>query len=242
MRKNKKKLEIFMTAMILAISFYIGRLGAGIVASGKMQYESGMIVEDKKITVVIDAGHGGIDDGKVGVNKAMEKEVNLSIAQVLESMLENEGVKVIMTRKDNNGLYDEGESNKKQQDLKRRCTLINESGALLAVSIHQNSYTDSSVKGPQVFFYKSSKEGGRLASILQTSLNESLEIERPRECKANDSYYLLRKTTPPTVIAECGFLSNAEEAKKLVTEEYQERVAKAICDGIMEYILLVKDE
>lgn len=229
-----------MTVMILVISFYIGRLGAGVVATARLFGQAGTAATDtagNDVTVVIDAGHGGIDAGKVGVNNALEKEVNLAIAVKLFDMLEKEGITAVMTREGDAGLYDEGETNKKQQDMKRRCALIDEAEPLLAVSIHQNSYTDAAVQGPQVFFYENSEGGRKLASLLQTSLNELLEVERPRDCKANDSYYLLRKTSVPTVIVECGFLSNPEEAAKLVTEEYQEKVAQAVCGGILEYIV-----
>lgn len=226
-----------MTLMILAASFYIGRLGAGIVAVSRMYETVGTVVENPKVTVVIDAGHGGVDAGKVGVNGALEKEINLSIAEKLKTKLEEEGIHVVMTREGDGGLYDEGEANKKQQDMKRRCARIEEALPLLAVSIHQNSYTEASVKGPQVFYYENSVGGKELASILQETLNTELEIEKPRDSKANDSYYLLRKTSCPTVIAECGFLSNPDEAAKLVTEAYQERVAQALAEGIQEYIL-----
>lgn len=235
MRAHKKRLEILMTLLILAVSFYIGRLGAGITASARLRREAGTVVRDQLGTVVIDAGHGGKDAGKVGTNGALEKEVNLSIALMLKDMLEEEGFEVVLTREGDAGLYDENESNKKQQDMKRRCALIEETMPLAAVSIHQNSYSDPSVKGPQVFFYKNSKQGGELAEILQESLNTSLEVERPRKAKANDSYYLLRKTSSPTVIAECGFLSNPDEAARLAAPEYQEKVARALCEGILEY-------
>nr|WP_298512075.1 N-acetylmuramoyl-L-alanine amidase [uncultured Marvinbryantia sp.] len=254
MNKNKKILELVMTALILVCAFYAGRLGAGITASGGVRSETGSdaasgvvkqelgtVVYDK-ITVVVDAGHGGIDSGKVGVNGALEKEVNLSIAKKLAARLEENGITAVLTREEDSGLYDEGEANKKQQDMKRRCAAIDELEPFLAVSIHQNSYTESSVKGPQVFFYESSAQGKELAAALQEALNEMLEIERPREIKANDSYYLLRKTKSPTVIVECGFLSNPEEAEKLVTDAYQETVAEAVCSGILNYIGTHKED
>ena len=238
-----------MTALILVCAFYAGRLGAGIAASGgvrsetdsdaasgEVKQELGTVVYDK-ITVVVDAGHGGIDSGKVGVNGALEKEVNLSIAKKLAARLEENGITAVLTREEDSGLYDEGEANKKQQDMKRRCAAIDEMEPFLAVSIHQNSYTESSVKGPQVF-----AQGRELAAALQEALNEMLEIERPREIKANDSYYLLRKTKSPTVIVECGFLSNPEEAEKLVTDAYQETVAEAVCSGILNYIGTHKED
>lgn len=235
MQRNKKILELIMTCFILVCSFYIGRIGADITASGSVKDEKGAVI-GKRQAVVIDAGHGGADSGKVGVNGALEKEINLEIAQKLAAFLETEGIEAIMTRETDAGLYDEGEANKKQQDMKRRCEMIDGADALLAVSIHQNSYTASSVKGPQVFYYENSVQGREIAAILQETLNAALEIAKPREIKANDSYYILRKTTNPTVIVECGFLSNPQEAQKLVSEAYQEQVAKAICEGILKYL------
>lgn len=235
MGKNKKKMELIMTVLILTASFYIGRLGGGLAASGKSRTGTEGLPEG--LTVAVDAGHGGIDAGKVSAKGLLEKDVNLSIAKKLKDLLEQEHIKVLMTRTDDNGLYDEGEPNKKQQDMKRRCALIDEGAPILAVSIHQNSYTQESVKGPQVFFYATSEEGRALAQKLQDSLNQRLEVERPRAVKANDSYYLLRKTAAPIVIVECGFLSNPQEAQLLAKEEYQQKVAEALCDGILEYIL-----
>ncbi len=239
MRKYKRKLEILMTLMILIASFYIGKYSAAVVEAGSRAVAQRMSEEEKQEsgkTVVIDAGHGGFDSGKVGLKGVLEKDINLAIALKLRTLLEQEGITVIMTRETDDGLYDEGEANKKQQDMKRRCSLINEAKPRAAVSIHQNSFTQESVKGPQVFYYETSVEGKRLAEILQNTLNELLEISRPREMKANDTYYLLRKTEVPTVIVECGFLSNQEEAALLSTEEYQNRTAEAICKGILAYL------
>lgn len=235
MKRKKRILEIAMTVLILAASFGVGRMGAQIAETAAVKGETGTVVTEN-VTVVVDAGHGGADSGKVGVNGALEKDINLSIALKLKELLEKEGVHVIMTREGDAGLYDEGEANKKQQDMKRRCAKIDEAKPVAVVSIHQNSYTQESVKGPQVFYYKDSRQGQRIAEILQEVLNAELEAERPREIKANDSYYLLKKTENPTVIVECGFLSNPGEAQLLVTEEYQQRVANAVCEGIMVYV------
>ena len=105
----------------------------------------------------------------------------------------------------------------------------------LVVSIHQNSFQDSSVCGPQCFYYANSESGHQVASILQNTLNQGLEIESPRQEKANDSYYILKKSAMPTVIVECGFLSNPEDAKKLTDETYQEKLAFQIYLGIQKY-------
>ena len=228
-----------MTLMILAASFYIGKYSAAVVEAGSRAVAQRMAEAEKQVsgkTVVIDAGHGGFDSGKVGLGGVLEKEINLSIALKLRDLLEQEGVAVIMIRETDAGLYDEGEANKKQQDMKRRCSLINEAKPQAAVSIHQNSFSQESVKGPQVFYYETSVEGKRLAETLQDAMNEQLEISRPREIKANDTYYLLKKTEVPTVIVECGFLSNQEEAALLATEEYQNKTAEAISKGILVYL------
>lgn len=231
MKRNRRILEVFMTVLIFSASFLVGRLGASIMTAGKAQVDNVRIP-----TIVIDAGHGGIDGGKIGINGEVEKEINLLIAGRLKNLLEQQGIAVVMTRTDDNGLYEENATNKKQQDMKRRCELINQTEAELVVSIHQNSYTEPSVCGPQVFYYENSAAAKEIAAILQSSLNTLLEIERPREIKANDSYYILRKTERPAVIVECGFLSNPAEAALLSTEEYQQKVAEAICAGILQWM------
>ena len=189
-----------------------------------------------KYTVVIDAGHGGEDPGKIGINDALEKDINLSIAKKLKTCLEKENVRVVMTRENEEGLYKEGDSNKKQADMSARCDIIHDAEADLTVSVHQNSYTSEVVSGPQVFYHAQSVEGERAARLLQDALNTRLAIARPREIKANNTYYILKKTKTPVVIAECGFLSNSAEAAKLVTEAYQQQVAEALAEGVLKFL------
>lgn len=186
--------------------------------------------------VVIDAGHGGIDPGKIGVNGALEKDVNLSIALMVKQFLEADDVRVVLTRETDEGLYDADADNKKVQDMKRRVALIEETAPVVTVSIHQNSYPEEYVHGAQVFYYDTSAEGKKLAELLQTRLVKDLDPENHRQVKANDSYYLLKKTGSPIVIVECGFLSNWEEAEKLCSEEYQEKLAWSIHLGILQYL------
>ncbi len=200
---------------------------------GKSMQEKGRKMA--KYCVVVDAGHGGADPGKVGINQALEKDINLQIAQKLKAFLEAEDVRVVMTRETDGGLYDENVSNKKVQDMKRRIAIIEEADPVLVVSIHQNSYQQENVKGAQVFYYATSERSRVLAAMIQKEF-QVLQPDNRRQEKGNDSYYLLKKTAKPIVIAECGFLSNTEEAEKLVTQEYQERVAWRIHMGIMKYI------
>ncbi len=190
----------------------------------------------QKPVVYIDAGHGGIDPGKVGINHALEKDVNLSIVMKLKNFLEASDVEVVLTRDTDQGLYDENNSNKKVQDMKNRVRKIEESRPVLVVSIHQNSYHEEYVHGAQVFYYETSAEGKQAAEILQDQLVRTLDPDNHRTAKANDSYYLLKKTSAPIVIAECGFLSNSTEAAKLIDDTYQERVAWAIHLGILRYL------
>lgn len=249
--RRKTRLEWLMVVFIFVGSYYIGHLGAEMIRMHrqiKNQAKSETIacaqIEETEETrslalsgkVVIDAGHGGFDSGKVGLDGSLEKEINLQIALYLKSLLLQDGLEVEMTREEDVGLYDENEANKKQQDMKRRVEKIEAAKADLAVSIHQNSYTQEYVKGPQVFYYETSEKGKLLAEFLQESLNENLQIERPREIKANNTYYILKKTPIPTVIVECGFLSNSQEVKLLNTQEYQQRVAQAVREGILAYL------
>ncbi len=178
--------------------------------------------------------HGGDDPGKVGVNGALEKDINLQISKRVKAFLEMEGIEVVMTREDEGGLYDDGAENKKVQDMKRRIAMIEKTAPTLTVSIHQNSYPEEYVSGAQVFYYKVSTDSKTAAEIMQRSLKERLDQENNREAKANGSYYLLKKTSSPIFIVECGFLSNYEEAEKLAGEYYQERVAWAVFMGIMQ--------
>ena len=186
--------------------------------------------------VLIDAGHGGADPGKVGIDGSLEKDINLKIAMRLKSLLEAQDIKVVMTRTDEGGLYDENASNKKVQDMKRRIAIIEEAQPAAVVSIHQNSYHEEYVHGAQVFYYETSKTGKELAQLIQNRFVVNVDPENRREAKGNNSYYLLKKTSRPIVIVECGFLSNRQEAEKLNSEEYQEKAAWAIHMGILQYL------
>ncbi|MCI8354386.1 MAG: N-acetylmuramoyl-L-alanine amidase [Lachnospiraceae bacterium] len=223
-----------MAGILLFSMFVVAREGAAYVFSEKIRASVSEEGKDQ-VCVVIDAGHGGADPGKVGINDALEKDINLEIALILKKFLEAEDIRVVMTREDENGLYDEGASNKKVQDMKRRLAIIEEADPELVVSIHQNSYHEEYVKGAQVFFYQTSERSRVLADILQEQL-ALLDPENKRQAKGNDSYYLLKKTGKPIVIVECGFLSNSEEAGRLITPVYQERLAWNIHMGIMKYL------
>lgn len=227
-RQQIVKIGIFVLCIISVV--YAGKEAVWKVSSGRVKEAK------EKWCVVIDAGHGGFDPGKVGVNGALEKDINLAIARKVKQFLEAEDVEVVMTRETEAGLYKESDSNKKVQDMKNRIAIIEEAAPDVTVSIHQNSYHEEYVHGAQVFYYASSDEGKRLAQILQERLIDGVDKDNTRVEKANDSYYLLKKTSTPIVIVECGFLSNGEEADALTNELYQEKLAWAIHLGIMQYL------
>ena len=187
------------------------------------------ILQDEKI-VVIDAGHGGDDPGKIGINNALEKEINLQIAKEIKKYLEKAGITVVMTRENDSSL-----KNSKAEDMRERDKIIDESKAKIAVSIHQNSFPSEAEKGAQVFYFSESEEGVKIAQILQNHL-KILDPENKREIKENNSYFLLKRTKTPTVIVECGFLSNWAEAEKLTETEYQKEIAQVISEGILAYM------
>ncbi|MCI8401494.1 MAG: N-acetylmuramoyl-L-alanine amidase [Lachnospiraceae bacterium] len=193
-------------------------------------------VEERGPVVVLDAGHGGNDPGKVGVDGALEKDINLSLVYKLRDLLEAEDVTVILTREGDEGLYQESDTNKKRADMNARCQRIEEAKPDITVSIHQNSFHEESVNGAQVFYYTGSEEGERLAGFLEESFRAEIGGENTRKSKANNEYYLLLHTSCPIVIVECGFLSNWEEAAKLQDEGYQDKLAWAIHLGILKYL------
>lgn len=226
----EKYFSLGVGLLMAAALLYIAKEGEQYITSRQVQ------MGEEWVCIVLDAGHGGDDPGKIGINGSREKEINLAITQKVKDYLEANDIKVVLTREGDEGLYDAGAENKKVQDMKRRIEIMEEAQPLAVVSIHQNSYPEEYVKGAQVFYHKDSKEGEQLAALLQEQLRLKLNPENHRQIKANDSYYLLKKTQIPTVIVECGFLSNSKEAALLADEEYQMKVAWAIHMGILQYI------
>lgn len=231
-----------MKKKYFTVGFLIMILFAVILSSGqsikvmKRILVSNRAEKDGQITIVIDPGHGGRDPGKVGVNKALEKDINLSVSLKLKTLLEQNDIKVVMTRKTDEGLYSQDDSHKKRADLDNRVDLIDSNHADLAISIHQNSFTEEYVKGAQVFYYTPSEQGKQLAQLVQAQIVKTIADGNHRKAKSNSSYYMLKKVQCPLVIIECGYMSNNKEAELLVDDEYQEKMAFAIHLAIMQYI------
>lgn len=219
----RKKIELILVMLTLA--------GLVMVSKKLEKYVNSDKVEKKGYTVVLDAGHGSSDSGKVGINGVLEKDINLSISKKTKKYLEEKGIRVVMTRGKDESLAEGENGNRKVQDMKARVKRINDTKPDLAVSIHQNSYHEESIHGAQVFYYEHSESGEKDARILQEALL-AVDPDNTRQVKANTTYYLLKRTEVPILIVECGFLSNQEEAEKLASEDYQKELAKAIANGI----------
>ena len=172
---KKHMAQLFMAGILLVSVFFLSREGAQLVNKEIR----------KKGVIVVDCGHGGMDPGVIGVNQLKEKDINLAISKKLGKLLEEEGYEVVMTRKEDVGLYDSESRNKKVQDMQKRCQMIKETKPLLTVSIHQNSYPSAKVHGAQVFYYKDSEQGKRLAALLQDSLREKVDPDNHRQIKEN---------------------------------------------------------
>jgi N-acetylmuramoyl-L-alanine amidase len=195
------------------------------------QPQSLATMKTAKFTVVIDAGHGGLDGGAVGrLTNVREDGLNLIIAYKLKELFEKNGVTVIMTRTDEKAL-----GGSKNEDMAKRREIIENSGADIVISIHMNKFQDASVSGPMAFYHEKSDDGKKLAELIQAELNERLDPPRPRKFKP-ETYFILRSGGCPCVLIECGFLSNEREECLLQTDDYQNLCAKAIYAGARAYI------
>ncbi len=189
-------------------------------------------------TIVIDAGHGKPDEGAQSSSGTTEAETNLKIALKLQNLLEQSGTTVILTRSDENAIYDIDAKTLKQKkisDIHNRVKIGNESSADLFVSIHLNKIPQQQYDGWQTFYKQGSEKGKRLAESIQNNLNEAIQKENNRIAKTIENIYIIKHVEIPITIVECGFLSNPTEERKLLEDDYQNRLAWGIYNGIIDY-------
>lgn len=230
---------------LAAIACCCGVLIVSGVANSVEKSENAMAEKSSKQIIVVDAGHGGPDGGGVGINGAVEKDINLSISEYLGSMLNLSGYEVVYTRKEDISIYDDGTEglrNQKISDMKNRLEIIEKYPDSIFLSIHQNQYTDSSYFGGQMFYTTNNSGNFRLATIMQNKFAE-LQEGNNREVKLIDNgLYLFKNTKQPALLIECGFLSNPGDAENLSNPEYQKKVAFTIYRGLVEYLSEVKNK
>lgn len=194
--------------------------------------------ETRRLTVVLDAGHGGIDGGVVGVKSGKkESDFNLEIIYLLQERFEEAGFKVVLTRKTEAGLYGAATSGYKRRDMEQRAEIIRSSIPTLVISIHQNYFSMPTRRGAQVFFREDLLSSVSLAGRIQEELNAMPECVKPTQALKGD-YFILNCSEYPSVIVECGFLSNAEDEALLMTKEYQGKLVEAIVSGAQRFLAL----
>ena len=192
-----------------------------------------------EMLIILDAGHGGEDAGATGINGALEKDLNLSVVNILGEMLTEKGFAVVYTRSEDKLLYEEWENIKgirKISDLRNRCKIAKSYPNALFVSIHMNTFGDGKYSGLQVYYSPENKESEMLAGAIQTSVKKELQPNNNRNIKQGNDIYILENIDNTAVLIECGFLSNEEEAKKLSQKEYQKMLSFSIICGIIEYM------
>jgi N-acetylmuramoyl-L-alanine amidase len=200
------------------------------------------IDEDERITVIIDAGHGGRDGGAVADDGTLEKNLNLAVAKRLEALLLSADIRVIMTRSGVIELASPDSSHKKADDLKARLQLAQDQKNAIFVSIHMNQFPIEKYRGLQVYYSENHAESLTLAQAIQNTTQSALQNTEDRKVKpAGDSIYLMSHLEIPAVLVECGFLSNKEERELLKNEVYQKKLALCLSAAILEYIASVND-
>jgi len=193
----------------------------------------------KNKVIVIDPGHGGMDPGASGKTGVTEDKINLKISLKLSRLVEQSGGVAILTRVDDKGLYTDGNAkvrSKKNEDLRKRNDIINNSGADVFISIHLNSFPQAKYYGAQTFYQKGSSEGKRLAEFIQEELKGNIENKNHRMAKSINTIFLLKDKPMPSALVECGFLSNPEEERLLQDDKYQDKIAWAIFVGIARFL------
>ena len=220
---KKKKIFILILSLILLSGGGLTYFCVKPVSSPKPHY-----------SIVIDAGHGGIDGGASGrATGVSESELNLKYAKQLEKLCINCGVNVVMTRSDSDGLYDEDAPNRKKSEMEKRKEIINNSSADILVSIHMNSFPLASCNGAQIFYCKGSNEGFKLAKSVQEVVCKN--FSNARSYVTVGDYYVLNNSNIPAILIECGFLTNEREEKNLIDDGYCEKFCYSILMGILSY-------
>lgn len=224
--KNKLVVISVVLACVLTSIFCISALKNTPVGSAELS----------KIRIVLDAGHGGVDGGVSGtISKVKESEINLKVVKKLEKLFYSAGFDVVLTRSSDGGLYGVATKNRKRKDMQKRKEIIEKSNPNLVISVHMNKFSSSARRGAQVFYKNGDPNGETLANLIQDSFNKMESSKREFSPLVGD-YYVLNCSDIPSVICECGFLSNPEEESLLITDEYQEKIAEAIFDGVTQYL------
>lgn len=222
-----KKVRIWICIIVVIAVVMAGILGIAKVVQSSSTPKRGY-------TIVIDAGHGGRDNGCSGVTSGVaESEINLQVAKKLQTILTNYGFNVVMTRENANGLYDENATNYKTSDMAKRIDIIRHANTDFVISIHCNSYPNSSQMGIQAFYQEDDEPSKALADAIQSTF--ITQIPNARKNSNFGDYFILKEAKSHAVLVECGYLTNPEEDTLLNNADYQNKIAYAITCGIIRY-------
>lgn len=191
-------------------------------------------VPAQNLVVVLDAGHGGVDGGVVGESGVKESHLNLLMTKQIKKRLEARGATVVLTRLDENGLYGDATKGFKLRDMKKRREIIRAASPDLVISVHMNKFSDANRRGPQVFFQRGDKESKRFADNIQTALNAF--VGNDKHAALSGDFFICQCAPVPSVIVECGFLSNKEEERLLLNADYREQLSESIVRGVFLYL------
>lgn len=225
----------FLSILCLIITVCIMSFSLNNVCFAANEIKEVDTVPSHNYTVVIDAGHGGSDPGSIGYKtKVREADINLKLSKMLQEKLKSAGINVVMTRTDDNALLEGSGKKWKQEDMRLRKELIKNVRPNMVISLHQNSYTNHSYRGAQVFYDKTSNISKEIADFIQAEFKKALS--KSIKATSPGDYFMLKCTYAPSVIVECGFLSNEYDEKLLLSEDYQEKIINCIYKGIVNFL------
>ncbi len=236
MKKIFKACRLLLILCAVACLFIIS---VRVISNALFDSISAAAVVSEQPIVIIDPGHGGEDSGAVGVNGEEEKNLNLELASEIGNILTDKGYTVVYTRTEDKLLLHEGEDVyglRKISDLKNRCKISHEYENALFISIHMNSYGDARYSGLQVYYSSGNDESRQLASMIQSTVRNTVQPDNNRQIKEGKDIYVLKNCGGTGILVECGFLTNPDECEKLSQKEYQKELSFSIVCGIIEYI------
>lgn len=236
MKKIKNDLTFYTLVLFGYIIFSVLILNSYFLTASKQTISGSGVYFP---TIIIDAGHGGVDSGAVGINNVLEKDINLQIALKLKDLFEISGFNTKMTRNLDESIHNRDSDtirSKKISDLKNRLDIVNKDPNNLLISIHQNKFEDNKYKGAQIFYSKNNPLSRELAQSMQASFAGLLQKDNKREIKPSPkNVFLLNRSNVPSIIVECGFLSNSDDVKNLLDADYQKKIAFTIFCGFLDY-------
>lgn len=239
---NLKKLSFKLTflcviflSIFLCLNFSLSPVQTSASCISITEEQATDTVPSRNYTIVIDPGHGGTDPGSIGYKtKVKESDLNLKLSKMLKQKLEYAGINIVMTREDENSLAKGAGKKFKKIDMEMRKDLIKSIRPNMVISIHQNSYTNHSLRGAQVFYDKTSEISKQIANSIQEEFIKGLD--KGNKSTSPGDYFMLKCTSAPSVIVECGFLSNEADEKLLLSDEYQEKIVNCIYLGIVKFL------